>query len=164
VSVGQSLDADDQLNGPACRALYERKAAELILYGRALGLAHGEAEDVLQETFIALLRLREWPEQPEHYCIRTYRNRTLNHRRKLWNRLKHELESRRWFERGPAERPWERAAMRCLAGLPVEQGEVIVIKLWHLRGDWWAAGNFPEHGRRPLPLRPAETAHLSESL
>jgi RNA polymerase sigma-70 factor, ECF subfamily len=131
VSVGQSLDADDQLNGPACRALYERKAAELILYGRALGLAHGEAEDVLQETFIALLRLREWPEQPEHYCIRTYRNRTLNHRRKLWNRLKHELESRRWFERGPAERPWERAAMRCLAGLPVEQREVIVLKLWH---------------------------------
>lgn len=131
MSLGQSLDADDQLNSPACRALYERKAAELILYGRALGLAHGEAEDVLQETFIALLRLSEWPDQPEHYCVRAYRNRALNHRRKLWNRLKHELESRRWFERAPAEAPWERAAMRCLAQLPVEQREVIVLKVWH---------------------------------
>ncbi|HSH17664.1 MAG TPA: sigma-70 family RNA polymerase sigma factor [Verrucomicrobiae bacterium] len=131
MSLGQSLDADDQLNSPACRALYERKGAELILYGRALGLAHGEAEDVLQETFIALLRLSEWPDQPEHYCVRAYRNRVLNHRRKLWNRLKHELESRRWFERAPAEAPWELAAMRCLAGLPVEQREVIVLKVWH---------------------------------
>lgn len=131
MSLGQSLDADDQLNSPACRALYERKAAELILYGRALGLAHGEAEDVLQETFIALLRLAEWPDQPEHYCVRAYRNRALNHRRKLWNRLKHELESRRWFERAPAEAPWQRAAMRCLAQLPVEQREVIVLKVWH---------------------------------
>ena len=39
-----------------CEALYQQKAAELMLYGRALGLSHGEAEDVLQETFLALLR------------------------------------------------------------------------------------------------------------
>ena len=36
--------------------LYETKAAELILYGRALGLSHAEAEDVLQETFVALMQ------------------------------------------------------------------------------------------------------------
>ena len=35
--------------------LYKAKAAELIFYGRALGLSHGEAEDVLQETFLALM-------------------------------------------------------------------------------------------------------------
>jgi len=131
VSIGQSLEAEEQLNGPACRALYERKAAELILYGRALGLTHGEAEDVLQETFVALLQLRTWPEQPDRYCVRAYRNRALNARRSLWNRVRHELESRRWFERGSAESPWERAAMRCLASLPVEQREVIVLKIWH---------------------------------
>jgi hypothetical protein len=39
-----------------CEQLYEDQAAKLILYGRALGLSHAEAEDVLQETFIALLR------------------------------------------------------------------------------------------------------------
>ena len=131
MSIGQSLDADTQLNGPECRALYERKAAELILYGRALGLSHAEAEDVLQETFVALLRLADWPEQPDHYCVRAFRNRTLNLRRNLWSRVRHELESHRWFERGSAEVPWERAAMCCLARLPVEQREVIVLKIWH---------------------------------
>ena len=43
--------------------LYDAKAAELIIYGRALGLTHGEAEDVLQETFVALLRLQVLPEK-----------------------------------------------------------------------------------------------------
>jgi len=46
--------------------LYTKKAAELILYGRALGLSHGEAEDVLQETFLALLQR---PEPPSRWSI-----------------------------------------------------------------------------------------------
>jgi DNA-directed RNA polymerase specialized sigma24 family protein len=37
-----------------CERLYATKATELILYGRALGLSHAEAEDVAQETFLAL--------------------------------------------------------------------------------------------------------------
>jgi RNA polymerase sigma factor (sigma-70 family) len=114
-----------------CEALYEAKAAELILYGRALGLGHGEAEDVLQETFLALMQLPQRPREPEHYCVRCYRNRALNHRRSLWRRLTRELESLRWFEKSPGESPAERAAMDCLAALPVEQREAIVLKIWH---------------------------------
>lgn len=114
-----------------CERLYDAKAAELILYGRALGLSHGEAEDVLQETFVALLARAQPPEQPDHYCVRSFRNRALNHRRSLWRRWTRELESRRWFERVADESPYERAAMRCLARLPVEQREVIVLKIWH---------------------------------
>jgi RNA polymerase sigma-70 factor, ECF subfamily len=114
-----------------CEALYERKAPELILYGRALGLSHGESEDVLQETFVALMQRREAPEQPEHYCLRTFRNRALNYRRGLWRRLKRELESLRWFERSEDESPAERTAMEALATLPAEQREVIVLKIWH---------------------------------
>jgi RNA polymerase sigma-70 factor (ECF subfamily) len=114
-----------------CEALYDAKAAELILYGRALGLGHGQAEDVLQETFIALMQMEFPPAQPEHYCVRSFRNRALNHRRTLWRRLTREWESLRWFEKSPDESPSERAAMRCLAELPVEQREVIVLKLWH---------------------------------
>jgi RNA polymerase sigma-70 factor (ECF subfamily) len=114
-----------------CERLYEARAAELILYGRALGLSHGEAEDVLQETFVALLERAEAPEQPQHYCVRAYRNRALNHRRGLWRRLTRELESRRWFERSADGDPREEEALRALAGLPVEQREVIVLKIWH---------------------------------
>ena len=114
-----------------CEALYETKAAELILYGRALGLGHGEAEDVLQETFLALMQMPQSPLEPEHYCVRSFRNRALNHRRSLWRRLTRELESLRWFEKSPGESEAERAAMNCLAGLPVEQREAIVLKIWH---------------------------------
>ena len=114
-----------------CLRLYERKAAELILYGRALGLSHGEAEDVLQETFLALMQKPQVPLKPEHYCVRSFRNRALNYRRSLWRRLTRELEARRWFEKSPSEGPAERAAMNALAALPMEQREVIVLKIWH---------------------------------
>ncbi|HTX20450.1 MAG TPA: sigma-70 family RNA polymerase sigma factor [Candidatus Aquilonibacter sp.] len=110
---------------------YDAKAAGLILYGRALGLSHGEAEDVLHETFLALMQLPEPPREPERYFIRSFRNRALNYKRSLWRRLTREWESRRWFEEPPEENPAERAAMRCLAELPLEQREVIVLKIWN---------------------------------
>ncbi|MCX8089882.1 MAG: sigma-70 family RNA polymerase sigma factor, partial [Verrucomicrobiae bacterium] len=71
------------------------------------------------------------PESPEHYCVRSFRNRALNHRRSLWRRLVREWESRRWFERAPEASDAERAAMRGLAALPQLQREVIVLKIWH---------------------------------
>jgi RNA polymerase sigma-70 factor (ECF subfamily) len=114
-----------------CEKIYEAKAAGLLLYGRALGLSHAEAEDVLQETFLALMQKPAPQEEPEHYCVRSFRNRALNYRRSLWRRLTRELESHRWFERAPVETPQEKAAMRCLAALPPEQREVIVLKVWH---------------------------------
>ena len=114
-----------------CQSLYESHAPQILLYGRALGLSHSEAEDVLQETFVALMQKDNAPEEPAHYCLRSFRNRVLNYRRGLWRRLTRELESHRWFERGGGESPQERAAMRCLAKLPAEQREVIVLKIWH---------------------------------
>jgi RNA polymerase sigma-70 factor (ECF subfamily) len=113
-----------------CEVLYRAKGPELILYGRALGLSHGESEDVLHETFMVLMQRPDAPEQPLHYCLRAFRNRALNHRRSLWRRLTRELESRRWFERGPEETDEEREAMRGLAQLPADQREVIVLKIW----------------------------------
>ena len=117
-------------NNSWCERLYSEKAAQLLLYGRALGLSHSEAEDVLQETFIALLKLPEPPKAAENYAFRTVRNRALNFKRSLWRRLSREVESLRWFEREPDESPVERAAMRCLQNLPQEQREVIVLKIW----------------------------------
>ena len=114
-----------------CQSVYEASAPQILLYGRALGLSHCEAEDVLQETFVALMRKDEAPDEPLHYCLRSFRNRALNYRRSLWRRLARELESSRWFERADDESPAERAAMRCLAQLPAEQREVIVLKIWH---------------------------------
>lgn len=110
---------------------YAARSAGLILYGRALGLSHGEAEDVLQETFLALMQNPPPARKLEHYCVRSFRNRALNYKRSLWRRLTRELEAHRWFEKSPAESPAERDAMRCLAELPQEQREAIVLKIWH---------------------------------
>ena len=44
-----------------CQSLYESHAPQILLYGRALGLSHSEAEDVLQETFLEVCRsLGSW--------------------------------------------------------------------------------------------------------
>ncbi|MGA2748995.1 MAG: sigma-70 family RNA polymerase sigma factor [Verrucomicrobiota bacterium] len=120
-----------ELNGAWCQPLYEEKAAGLILYGRALGLSHSQAEDVLQETFLALLQAARKPENPEHYCLRAFRNKALNQHRGTWRRLAREWESVRWFEQGSARDEAEAEAMRQLAQLPPEQREVIVLKIWN---------------------------------
>jgi RNA polymerase sigma-70 factor, ECF subfamily len=113
-----------------CAALYDAEAANLLLYGRALGLSHAEAEDVLQEIFAALLARPTPPATPVNYAVRAFRNRALSHRRSLWRRLTREFEARHWFEPGSVETPGERAAVRCLARLPAEQREVLVLKFW----------------------------------
>lgn len=120
------------INGPEwCQRLYEAKAAGLILYGRSLGLSHSEAEDVLQETFVTLLRRPMVPDNPDAYSVSVYRSRAYNYHRSLWRRLARELESHHWFERAEDQTEEERAAMRGLETLPLEQREVIVLKIWH---------------------------------
>jgi RNA polymerase sigma-70 factor, ECF subfamily len=132
--AGVYLGGIDRLNDQEqhwCQQLYEAKAAELVLYGRALGLSHSESEDVVQETFVALMKLSSPPRNPLFYCLRTFRNRALNYRRGFWRRIARELESSRWFERADAETDTERLAMKCLGELPPEQRETIVLKIWH---------------------------------
>jgi RNA polymerase sigma-70 factor (ECF subfamily) len=114
-----------------CESLYEERAAQILLYGRSLGLSHSEAEDVLQETFAVLLQHSSVPEKPLHYCLRSFRNRALNYRRGFLRRIARELESSSWFERDADESAEERDAMRCLERLPKDQREVILLKIWH---------------------------------
>jgi len=112
-----------------CQTLYHARAAQLILYGRSLGLNRKEAEDVLQETFLAVLRLATPPAQLDRYFLVGFRNRTLNYRRGCLRRSLREPESRRWFETDvPDERQEE--VLRRLAALPPAQREVIVLKIW----------------------------------
>jgi RNA polymerase sigma-70 factor (ECF subfamily) len=114
-----------------CSDLYESKAAGLILYGRALGLGHGESEDVVHEVFTELIRRPEPPLEPARYLVRAFRNRVFNRKTSLFRRIARELESHRWFEHGPENSPQEEKALRCLVRLPAEQREVIVLKIWH---------------------------------
>ena len=105
------------------------------------------------------MQLPQHPLEPEHYCVRSFRNRALNHRRSLWRRLTREWESVRWFEKSPDETEAERAAMDCLAGIAggAARGDCAEnLAPVHVRGNRRAAGHFAEHGGGPLPLRFAE--------
>ncbi|MBM3846212.1 MAG: sigma-70 family RNA polymerase sigma factor [Verrucomicrobia bacterium] len=124
-----SLNSMDEVTWQ--QALYEERAAGLLLYGRALGLSHSESEDVLHEVFAQLLQLPATPAQPVHYCLRSFRNRALNCKRGLWRRLTRELQSKGWFEPSDAASEFETQAMHCLADLPPPQREVIVLKIWN---------------------------------
>lgn len=120
-----------QLDHSWCRTLYDALASKLVLYGRSLGLTPAEAEDVLHDTFAALLRLQEVPLEPERYGRRAYRNRALNLRRSWLRRLSLDLHARCWFEPSPDEDPREARAMRELAHLPAAQREAVVLRIWH---------------------------------
>lgn len=110
--------------------LYDAHAAQLLLYGRALGLSPAEAEDVLHDVFRALLALEAAPEHPVAYLLRSFRNRALNHRRSGWRRLVREAEATRWFEPAEPENPAADRLAGALATLPPDQREVIVLKIW----------------------------------
>lgn len=130
--MDESTSSTNQPAKPGwCERLFEARAPGLILYGRSLGLNHAEAEDVLQDLFLALLHRDVPPEDPERYCVRAYRNQALNWRRSLWRRVAREFESLGWFEPSPERSPAEEKAVRCLGELPVEQREVLVLKIWH---------------------------------
>src|SRR5688500_12460079 len=85
----------DETSKHWCESLYEERAAQILLYCRSRGLSHSEAEDVLQETFVALMQAfagGQPPEKPLNYCLRSFRNRALNYRRGLLRRVARELE------------------------------------------------------------------------
>ncbi len=131
VHLMSRMDASAQKRVHWCREVYEAHAAGLLLYGRALGLSHAEAEDMIQETFLSVLKLEAPPSNAHHYIVRAFRNRSLNARRGLFRRLARELESRSWFESHSDQSPRELEAMETLANLPPDQKEVIVLKVWH---------------------------------
>ena len=104
----------------------------MILYGRALGLSHGEAEDVLQETFLALMQKPQVPLRAGALLRAQFPESRVE-----LPALVVAAADARTGSRGDGSKnrrgkaPAERAAMRCLAELPVEQREVIVLKIWH---------------------------------
>jgi len=151
--------------------LYDERAAEMVLYGRALGLSHSESEDVLHDSFRCLLGLELPPRQPHHYLVRTFRNRAFNHRRGLLRRILREWECTHWFEPTPTETLVQHAAIEALTQLPPDQREVIVLKVWHEMtfeaiGDLLgvspntAAGRY-RYGLQKLRIRLKEESHES---
>lgn len=130
MSIRQNVGTESTTSGEWQRELYGEMSAKLLVYGRALGLGHAEAEDVLQETFLALLKLAEPPRQQEFYLLRAYRNKAFTFKRTLMRRFRREEKADSWFETSEIDEDGESLAQRELARLPSAQREVIALKIW----------------------------------
>ena len=65
------------------------------------------------------MRRPESPALPEHYCVRSFRNRALEPSAQPVAPAGPRMGGPEWFEPSPAEKPGgTRQAMRCLLGLP----------------------------------------------
>jgi RNA polymerase sigma-70 factor (ECF subfamily) len=111
--------------------LLDRLGAALQLYARQWCTS---AADVVQEAFIELAGLRDWPTSPSAWLFRVVRNRAVSQARATQSRRRHEAaaaeRAREWFDRRARLHDDLEHAAEALAGLPVELREVVVAHFW----------------------------------
>ena len=136
-------------------ALVAERAAGLRLYAcQLLPADPAAADDVVQDALVSLLTVDPPPDDPVPWIYRVIRNAAFDHRRSSARRKRRERRvaeaSREWFVPRPAAVINADAAERCLAKLPAEQREIVVLRIWN-------GLSFAEIGR--IVQRSASTVH-----
>lgn len=112
--------------------LVEGLHAPLILYARQW--LENEAEDIVQEAFLKLLRQKESVDNPAAWLFRVVRNEAISRlrRRSLIGRYAETLrtEQKPWFEARADQSLEIEEVTEKLAAMPMELREVLVSKLW----------------------------------
>ena len=115
----------------AVTRLWDEHRSALVLYARQW--CEGP-EDVVQEAFLLLVRQGVAPENPVGWLYRVVRNRAINASRSHGRQVRREAAAATrgepWFEPAEGDRLDAAAATDALRGLPVEQREVIVARVW----------------------------------
>lgn len=110
--------------------LIDAHSPALLLYARQFGPC---AEDLVQEAFLKLVALREWPREMLPWLYRVVRNAALDERKMRQRRERREqtvARMTRWFVEPEIDGLDAEIAAKTLQELPVEQREVIVAHLW----------------------------------
>jgi len=111
--------------------LLDEHGAALLLYARQWC---DTPEDAVQEAVLQLMRQAAAPENLTGWMYHAVRNLALNASRASRRRARREAEvaCRRepWFAPSDDDRLDAAAATEALAGLPIEQRETIVARLW----------------------------------
>ena len=117
-----------------CR-LIDTHSAALILYAKQWNPA--DAEDVVQETFLRLVRRAQWegkPENPIAWLFTAVRNEAIDRLRKAKRRQKHEQQAMTerpiWLEIPPDTSLRSGELLDVLDTLPPEQREIVVARIW----------------------------------
>jgi RNA polymerase sigma-70 factor (ECF subfamily) len=114
---------------------YDAHAARLVLYARQWA-GPAAAEDVVQEVFLRLLAKppEDALENEKAWLFTAVRRAAIDEQRSGRRRV---IRERRiaalkpdWFERHPGELIDATAAQEALSAVPLEQREVIVLRIW----------------------------------
>ena len=122
--------AEHKLTADDIRLLYDRHGAALVLYACSFSPGVAQAEDAVHQVFLRLLRVEtKTPDAPLAYLYRAVRNTALNARR---NGLREaSLDSQpALLEHRSGNRELAFALQSALAGLPEEQREVVIMRIW----------------------------------
>jgi RNA polymerase sigma-70 factor (ECF subfamily) len=111
--------------------LLDEHGAALVLLARTVCKC---PEDVVQEAFVELAKLRSGPENPAAWLFRSVRHRALNAARAARRRREHETnaaaESQRFFIATIDDKLDAAAAAQALTKLPEEERQIVVMKIW----------------------------------
>lgn len=112
---------------------FDAYAPILVLYARQWLDAAG-SEEVVQDAFLQLMSQRQPPENVKAWLFTTVRNAAISEIRSQQRRHRHTqravTERPTWFRSRPDELIDAAAAQQALAALPVEQREVIMLRIW----------------------------------
>lgn len=112
---------------------YEAHGAELMLYARQWS-PDQQAEDIVQDAFIKLLKQRRCPDNVRAWLFRVVRNASISIVRRFQQRLRAErkLEHRQimWFESRHDNLIDARLAQDILQMLPSHLCEVVMLRIW----------------------------------
>lgn len=111
------------------RRLYDVHGRALLAYACALLHDPSEAEDVLHQVFLQLLRDGGTEISSPGYLFRAVRNRALNHLRGRSREVALDGEAQ-WLESPSGSTETALALQSALRTLPDEQREVIVLRVW----------------------------------
>lgn len=113
-------------------AWYDEHAGALLLYARQVCRRRVDAEDALQEGFLGFWRGKANAQDPRAYLFRCVRNAALSRARHERGRRRREAAVARPDVFHPASTDDDLDGMlrARLDQLPVEQREVVVLKVW----------------------------------
>jgi RNA polymerase sigma-70 factor (ECF subfamily) len=104
-----------------------------VLYARQWGGTFADSEDVVQEAFLKLIGKGVQPDNPTQYLFAAVRHAALDLQRSAARRRAREqsaMEKRPLFETTSTANEERESIEVALLGLPEEQREVVVMKIW----------------------------------
>lgn len=111
--------------------LLTRHGPALVLYARQWSPT---PEDVVQDAFLKLMQENSSPENCVGWLYRAVRNQAISTARNLWRRRRAETKLMQqmtpWFESDPDRQIDAAAIAESMADMPLEQRELIVLRLW----------------------------------